>query len=93
MKTVEERLANIEAMLEILVKRHFEPETSDEVGVEEAARICHVTVKTLYTYVNKGVLYIPAIRRGKKLFWKRDDLIRWNADRTYKVIKHHLKEN
>lgn len=82
-------LKNIETMMEILLKKSLQPDTTDELDIEAAAVMCDLSVKTLYTYKNRGKLNIPCIKRGNAVFWKREDLLRWKAERSYKIIHRH----
>ena len=45
------------------------------VGIEEACIITHKAKPTIYTLARKGL--IPAYKRGKKLYFYEDELLKW----------------
>jgi excisionase family DNA binding protein len=75
-----DRLKNIESMLKLLLK-----EREDEIDVEEAARICKLTKRTIYNYMDTGKMKIPHEKRGKGIVFKRADVEKWNKERTFRV--------
>jgi excisionase family DNA binding protein len=80
---LDNRLKNIESMLERLLKIDS---FGDEVDVEEAARICHLSATTIYTLMSNGKMRIPREKRGRNVFFKRADVIAWNAERIKRVV-------
>lgn len=73
-----ERLDRIEGLL-IIVKDHKAPESEDEeerlLNVREAARYLGDAVATLYGRTSKNE--IPFYKRGKKVYFKKSELLAW----------------
>ena len=57
----------------------LKPAVPDEkhriVGIDEACIITHKAKPTIYTLARKGI--IPAYKRGKKLYFYEDELLKW----------------
>ena len=57
----------------------LQPQTAADkhriVGIEEACAITHKAKPTIYTLARKGI--IPAYKRGKKLYFYEDELLKW----------------
>ena len=45
------------------------------MGIDEACIITHKAKPTIYTLARKGI--IPAYKRGKKLYFYEDELLKW----------------
>ncbi len=45
------------------------------VDIDEACKITHKAKPTIYTLARKGI--IPAYKRGKKLYFYEDELLKW----------------
>lgn len=77
----------IEAVAEIksLVKNKTElPEKRIPIGIEDACRIIQKAKPTIYALVRKGLL--PSYKRGKKLFFFEEELLKWIAEGKKKTI-------
>ena len=57
----------------------LKPTAPDEkhriVGIDEACAITHKAKPTIYTLARKGL--IPSYKRGKKLYFYEDELLKW----------------
>ena len=56
----------------------LQPQPSDKhvlVEIEDACRIIRKAKPTIYTLVRKGLL--PAYKKGKKLYFYEDELLKW----------------
>ena len=73
-----ERLDRIEGLL-VIVKDHKTPESEDDderlLNVREAARYLGDAVATLYGRTSKNE--IPFYKRGKKVYFKKSELLAW----------------
>lgn len=73
-----ERLDRIEGLL-VIVKDNKAPESEDEeerlLNVREAARYLGDAVATLYGRTSKNE--IPFYKRGKKVYFKKSELLAW----------------
>jgi len=73
-----ERLDRIEGLL-VIVKEHKATESEDEedrlLNVREAARYLGDAVATLYGRTSKNE--IPFYKRGKKVYFKKSELLAW----------------
>jgi excisionase family DNA binding protein len=76
-------LKNIETMMEILLKRDLQPQSENQVSIDEAAALCGLSKKTMYNYFSSGRLNIPSSKTGRVVKFKKTDIIRWNAERTF----------
>jgi excisionase family DNA binding protein len=75
---LDNRLKNIESMLKQVLNQN-----SEEVDLEEAASLVRLTTGTLRNYIDKGKFKIPSTKRGKKLYFKRSDVVKWDKDREF----------
>jgi hypothetical protein len=74
------RLRNIESMLKKLVNQN-----SDWVDIEETARLCDLNAKTIRNYIDTGKLSVPSEKHGKKRYFKREDIVKWNESRIFRI--------
>ena len=60
----------------------LQPQTTTDkhriVEIDEACKITRKAKPTIYTLARKGL--IPAYKRGKKLYFYEDELLRWIED-------------
>lgn len=72
-----QRLDRIESMLENLQSDKIAPENKEEnfLGPQEAADFLGDALATLYGRTSKNE--IPFYKRGKKLYFKKSELIEW----------------
>jgi excisionase family DNA binding protein len=93
-KTIEARLNNIETLL--LDLKHQPKRTgSDEpqeklLSVQEAAEFLHLTVPTVYSKVSRGEL--PVMKRSKRLYFSRDELVNYVKEGRRKTIAEIEKQ-
>jgi hypothetical protein len=80
-------LSDIKSILYAMVREKLSTGAPEMIGIEEAARVSKLSVGTLYQYASKGKLNIPITKIGRKLFFKKEDIIRWNVDRTMTTIR------
>lgn len=81
------RLKNIEAMLQLILKKEASPEDEDRIDVEEAAKLSNLSTRSIYNYVSNGKMNIPYKKQGSRLSFLREDVIRWNLDRSYRIVR------
>ncbi len=87
-----ERVANIERLL--LSLPHNLPSEQDNVlTIKEAAAFLSLSVATVYTLVSKA--QIPVVKRSKRLYFFKSDLIEWlreaRRDTTETIEKKALE--
>jgi mobilizable transposon, xis protein len=51
------------------------PEEKPLIGIDEACAIIQKAKPTIYALVRKGI--IPAYKRGKKLYFYKEELLQW----------------
>lgn len=51
------------------------PNEKTLIGIDEACEVLHKAKPTIYALVRKGT--IPSYKRGKKLYFYREELIEW----------------
>lgn len=87
---INSRLKNIEHLLQIILKKETAPEEDkDMIDIKEASEISGLSTASLYNYISNGKLNIPYVKTGTKISFRREDVVRWNAERSYKVIRRH----
>lgn len=71
------------------------PEVADIIAIKEAAELLSLSVSSVYGLVHKKV--IPVCKRGKKLYFSKQELLDWIRDGRKKTAKeidaeaeHHL---
>ena len=87
-ETIEARLSNIETLL-LDIKHQPKQAESDKlreelISVQEAADFLHLTVPTVYSKVSRGEL--PVMKRAKRLYFSRDELISYIKEGRKKTI-------
>lgn len=69
----------LKEIIEPLVEKHFKKlKPVDEkpfIQIEEAAALLNLARQTIYTMVSQGK--IPFYKRGKRLYFKKSELIDW----------------
>jgi excisionase family DNA binding protein len=61
------------------------PEAKDILAIKEAAELLNLSVSSIYVLVHKKV--IPVCKRGKRLYFSKDDLLRWIKEGRKKTAK------
>jgi excisionase family DNA binding protein len=88
-----ERLDRIEGLL-VIVKDNKAPESEDEeerlLNVREAARYLGDAVATLYGRTSKNE--IPFYKRGKKVYFKKSELLAWIEEGRVKSQSQIMEE-
>lgn len=51
------------------------PEEKSLIGIDEACEVIQKAKPTIYALVRKGI--IPAYKRGKKLYFYKEELLQW----------------
>lgn len=78
-EVLEARLSNIESLLLDLkhpTPSQKPPEPEDDLmTVEEAAQFLDLSVATIYTKTSKGELSFMKMKRGKRIYFSRKELI------------------
>ena len=78
-----EQVSAIKEMVSAL--RPSIPEEKSLIGIDEACEVIQKAKPTIYALARKGV--IPAYKRGKKLYFYREELLQWiesgRKDSTY----------
>lgn len=68
-----EQVSVIKEMLSAL--RPSVPEEKSLIGIDEACEVIQKAKPTIYALVRKGI--IPAYKRGKKLYFYKEELLQW----------------
>lgn len=68
-----EQVSAIKEMVSTL--RPSAPEERSLIGIDEACEVVQKAKPTIYALVRKGI--IPAYKRGKKLYFYREELLQW----------------
>lgn len=70
---------------------HTAPPTEKEIlNVEEAASVLNLAKQSVYSLTSKRD--IPFFKRGKKLYFKRADLLKWIDEGKKKSVAELIKE-
>jgi excisionase family DNA binding protein len=76
-----EKIQHIEKILEN--RNVEEPPLERMLTVQEAALFLKVTVSTLYTKVCRGE--VPAYKPGRRLFFDKEELVKWISTKKLKT--------
>ena len=68
-----EQVASLKEMVSAL--QAPAPEEKSLIGIEEACEVIQKGKPTIYALVRKGI--IPAYKRGKQLYYYREELLAW----------------
>lgn len=68
-----EQVANLKEMISALQTPSNEEKSL--IGIDEACEVIQKAKPTIYALVRKGI--IPAYKRGKKLYFYKEELLRW----------------
>lgn len=67
------------------------------VDIDEACRIIHKAKPTIYALIRKGI--IPAYKRGKRLYFYKDELLKWieegrkcRSSQTYEEMSASIQQ-
>jgi excisionase family DNA binding protein len=84
-----ERLENIERLL---TQKKAEPCTNaDELlTIQQAADFLHISTFTIYGLVSRSV--IPSMKRGKRLYFSKDELTAWVKATRKKTASEAAKD-
>ena len=63
------------ALIEIRKEQSEHPEAGQFLTIKEAATFLHLSIQTIYGYVSKST--IPVSKRGKRLYFSKDELTEW----------------
>lgn len=77
-----EKVAELKSLVEN--NKSNSPEKRIPIGIDDACRIISKAKPTIYALVRKGLL--PSYKRGKKLFFFEDELLKWIAKGKKKTI-------
>ena len=90
--TIDARLSNIENLLLDLKNSNNEnqPESDQLLIIEEAGEFLHLSVPTLYGYVNRNE--IPFSKKGKRLYFSKQELTAWIKTGRKKTIAEIASE-
>lgn len=90
-----DKVDNIKDLL--LESQKVPPNHSDLLTIRQAAELLSLSVPTLYTKVSQGK--IPVNKRGKRLYFSKDELSSWiksgrkkTIEETQSEIKHKFIE-
>lgn len=74
-----EKIEHLEkAVLSIADTATFRPQEETLMTINEASGFLHLTKNTLYSLVSKSK--IPVCKRGKRLYFRKNELIEWIND-------------
>lgn len=80
-----------EALQELLHERHERSNhESSLINVQEAAALLNLAVATLYEKTSERL--IPHYKHGKKLMFKKSELLAWVENRRVKTLKEIRQE-
>lgn len=65
--------------LDMIIEQRETPGSEELIGIEEACRIVNLEKSTIYAKVQSDA--IPYYKPGKKLLFKRGELLQWMFDR------------
>lgn len=68
-----EQVASLKEMMSALQTPSSEEKSL--IGIDEACEVIQKAKPTIYALVRKGIL--PAYKRGKKLYFYKEELLRW----------------
>jgi len=72
------------ALIETRKEQSDHPETGQFLTIKEAAAFLHLSVQTIYGYVSRSA--IPVSKRGKRLYFSKQELIDWIKTGRKKTI-------
>lgn len=78
-----EKLDNIERLL-LSQSNDSKPETDKLLTISQAGELLHLSVPTLYAYVHRSE--IPVCKRGKRLFFSKNELLSWIMSSRKKTV-------
>lgn len=84
---IEQRLISIESLILDLRKTPVPSEGIDKdhfITIKEAGKLLNLSVPTLYGYVSKRK--IPYSKKGKRLYFSREELINWLSAGRVKTV-------
>lgn len=84
-----EKVSHVEAMCKTILHKE---QYGDEVSMREAAELCRLSYRTMHTMWSNGKLNIPGVKRGKKLYFQRTDIVRWNSERSKRFNVRHINK-
>ena len=73
-KEISEKVNNIERLL-LAKPENLQPETSDLLTIKQASDFITLSVPTIYGLVHRAE--IPVSKKGKRLYFSRQDLTEW----------------
>lgn len=75
-KAVSELTEQVSTLTEMVsTLQSSKPSEKTLIGIDEACEVLHKAKPTIYALVRKGT--IPSYKRGKKLYFYREELIDW----------------
>ncbi|MBE7177984.1 MAG: helix-turn-helix domain-containing protein [Mucilaginibacter polytrichastri] len=80
-----EKIERIETLLESAILNKDQTAKNELMNVEEAAEFLKISVAALYTKVSR--YEIPYSKPGKRLYFERDELIKWIQQSKRKTLK------
>lgn len=81
-------LANEIATVKYLVQKTYLPEVKEPriaIGIDEACKVVDKAKSTVYTLCRKRIL--PSYKKGKKLYFFRDELLEWIENGRRKTME------
>lgn len=90
---IDEKLCRIESYLLELRSQSEQrkPDTEALLNAEEAAAFLNIAVQTLYGYTSQR--RIPYIKKEKKLYFDRSDLLAWLKQGKHKTIEELIEDH
>lgn len=92
--TLSEALVRIENKLgEIdhhLIRSPIQPETDQLLTVQQAAQFLSLATATIYSMVCRGE--IPSSKRGKRLYFSKQELTEWVKSGRNKTLSDHASD-
>jgi excisionase family DNA binding protein len=85
---IQNKLDSIKELVEKLISNQVASRKKNEMEImtiDEASAFLFIAKQTIYGFVCKR--QIPHFKRGKRLYFKRDDLLNWVLEAKVKTVK------
>ena len=93
-EVIEARLCNIETLLLDLKhkpkEQGYQQEGEQLLTIQQAGEMLNLTVPTLYGYVQRAE--IPVCKRGKRLYFSKQELLQWIKAGRKKTLAETVSE-
>jgi hypothetical protein len=88
-KELFDKVENIERLL-LSQSNELQPEADQLLTIQQAGEILHLTVPTMYGLVQRAE--VPVCKRGKRLYFSKQELTNWIMSGRKKTIQEISEE-